>query len=102
MKKIYLAGKLNDMACDYIKNCSKMIRAAIKLQKEGNAVFVPCIDFLTGLVAGDFEYNNYADQGLVWLEVCDEIDVLPGWEQSKGTIAEIARAIELNIPVVYL
>jgi hypothetical protein len=27
--------------------------------------------------------------------------VIPGWENSKGTIAEIARAKELKIPVFY-
>ena len=102
MKKIYLAGKLNATACDYIKNCSKMIKAANKLRKEGNVVFIPCLDYLEGLIAGDMEYKDYADPGLVWLSVCDEIDVLPGWEDSKGTLAEIARAKELNIPVIYL
>jgi hypothetical protein len=27
--------------------------------------------------------------------------LVPGWENSKGTLAEIARAEELDIPVYY-
>jgi hypothetical protein len=36
-----------------------------------------------------------------WLEVSDIVYVLPGFETSKGTLAEIERAEELNIPIVY-
>jgi hypothetical protein len=34
-----------------------------------------------------------------WLEASDAVLLVPGWENSKGTIAEIARAKVLNIPV---
>jgi hypothetical protein len=35
------------------------------------------------------------------LEKCDIVYVLPNYENSKGTIAEIKRAKELAIPVTY-
>jgi len=35
MKRIYVAGKLNDDAVGYIQNCHKMIRAAKKVREAG-------------------------------------------------------------------
>jgi hypothetical protein len=38
---------------------------------------------------------------MAWLEACDEIYVLNNWHTSEGTKAEIKRARELGIPVVF-
>lgn len=38
---------------------------------------------------------------LILLEVCDIIVVLPGWRYSTGSLAEIARAEDLGIPIMY-
>ena len=101
MRRVYIAGKLNDMAVDYLKNVSTMIHAALKVKKLGHSVFVPCLDFLLGIVDGGYEYEDYSDNNLVWLEVSDCVLVLPGYETSKGTLAEIKRAEELKIPIYY-
>jgi len=102
MKKIYLAGALNASACGYIKNMHKMIAAAIKIRRKGHSVFIPCLDFLVGLVAGDWEYQDYFDNSQPWLKVADEVWVLPDSENSTGTQMEIETAKQNNIPVVYL
>jgi hypothetical protein len=99
MKRIYIAGKLNDMACDYIKNVSRMCRCAIEVQKCGFAVYVPGIDLLMGLVAGDMEYYKYFNNSQDWLKVSDAVFLTPGWETSQGTKREIELARSLNIPV---
>ena len=39
---------------------------------------------------------------MAWLEVSDEVWVLPNSENSKGTQGEIKRAEKLDIPVKYL
>ena len=44
------------------------------------------------------DFYNYS---LTWLEVCDVLLVLPGWEHSVGTKKEIKRAKELKIPIFY-
>jgi len=98
-KKIYIAGKLNDMACDYITNVHKMIIWSECVRKEGFAVFVPGIDFLQGLVFGDWEYSDYFDNSQPWLAASDAIFVTPGWEESEGTKREMKLAKELNIPI---
>jgi hypothetical protein len=99
MKRVYVAGKLNDDAIGYIKNMHRMIKTARELRKEGFAVYVPCNDFLEGLVDGDFSYKEYFDNSQPWLEASDALFLSPGWETSMGTQREIARARECNIPI---
>lgn len=100
VKRIYVAGKLNGLAVDYVKNCHRMIKKAVELQRAGNQVFVPCLDILMGLFDGA-DYEHYAGNNMGWLEVADQVYVLAGYETSKGTLAEIARAKELGIEIVY-
>ena len=101
MKRIYVAGKLNDDAVGYLKNVSTMVKKSIAVQKCGFSVFVPCLDILMGIVDGNFGYTDYANNNMTWLEVADAVLVLENSENSKGTQAEIKRAGELNIPVFY-
>jgi hypothetical protein len=101
MKKVYVAGALNADAVGYIKNCHNMIKQAIEIQRLGFAVFVPCLDFLQGLVAGNYEYQDYFNNSQPWLEASDIVYVLPNSHASKGTQKEILRAEELHISVVY-
>jgi hypothetical protein len=36
---------------------------------------------------------------MAWLDVSDAVLLLDGWERSKGTLVEIDRAKELDIPI---
>lgn len=99
LKKVYIAGKLNDNAVGYIKNCHKMIKTAKAVRDAGFSVYVPCVDFLEGLVDGDFEYNDYFDNSQPWLLSSDAVFLTPGWGSSEGTKREIALATEHNIPM---
>jgi hypothetical protein len=101
MIKVYVAGKLNDSACGYIKNIHRMIKEAYKLRRLGYSVYVPCVDILEGIVSGDFEYLDYFDNSQPWLLSSDAIYCCPGWESSKGTLREIETAKANNIPVFY-
>lgn len=99
MKKVYIAGKLNDNAVGYIKNCHKMIKTAKVVRNAGFSVYVPCIDFLEGLVDGNFEYEDYFDNSQPWLLSSDAVYLTPGWGDSEGTKREISLAVANNIPV---
>lgn len=101
MKKIYIAGKLNDPACDYIKNVHHMIKTAKMVRDAGYAVYVPGIDMLEGLVDGNMEYDDYFNNSQEFLLVCDGVFVCSNWESSKGTKREIVLATIHNIPVFY-
>ena len=99
MKKVYVAGKLNDDAVGYIKNCHRMIKTARLVRDAGYSVYVPCNDFLEGLVDGEFDYHEYFNNSQPWLSVSDAIFLTPGWETSSGTKDEIKLATSLGIPV---
>jgi hypothetical protein len=101
MKKIYVAGKLNDDAVGYIKNMHKMIKAARRLRLMGYAVYVPCVDILEGLVDGNFEYDDFFNNSQPFLLSCDAVYVCPGWETSTGTKREIELANNKKIPVFF-
>lgn len=98
---IYIAGKLNDMSCNYIKNMHKMITTAKKVRDIGAAVYVPCVDFLEGLISGTFSYEDYFNNSQPFLMRCDAIFVCDNWKTSEGTKREIELAKKLNIPVFY-
>lgn len=101
MKRVYIAGKLNDEAVGYIKNINRMVVYAEKVRRYGFAVFIPAVDFLVGVIMGDLEYKDYFDNSQPWMEVSDAVFVVPGWETSNGTKCEIKRASDLDIPVFF-
>ena len=102
MKKlIYVAGALNSDAVGYIKNFHNMMVIAEGVRREGFAVFVPALDFMMGVMWGNYEYADYFENSQPILNRCDAVVVVPGWEESKGTKKEISSALMQNIPVFY-
>lgn len=105
MKRIYIAGKYSaDNIIDVLNNIRIGIRSSTEVFMRGYAVFCPWLDhqFAFHLREGEMiNKSTYQAQSLAWLEVCDAMLALPGWESSGGTMREIARAKELNIPVFY-
>jgi len=99
--RIYIAGKLEDSACNYIKNVHKMIRGAEEVRKEGFAVFIPGIDLIAGLVTGTWNYKDYFDNSQPWLDVSDGMYVLDNWRTSTGTIREMKRARDNKTPTFF-
>jgi len=106
--RVYIAGALSSkentkrnpskVVTDYIKNVSAMCQRASELRKRGYYPYVPGMDFLLGIVAGDWEENDYRGIGMAFLEVCDAVLVI---SDSWGARKEIERAKELKIPVYY-
>ena len=100
-KRVYVAGKLNDMACAYIQNVYKMCTAAERVRKAGFAVFVPGIDLVMGLIHGNWTYEDYFENSQPWLDASDAVFVTASWKTSVGTRREIERAEAQGIPVFY-
>lgn len=97
--RVYIAGKLNDMAVDYLHNVHKMMETAEQVRLAGFSVFVPAIDLLMGIKNGYKNYHDYFDNGQPWLMAADAVFLVPGWETSEGTAAEVITAGKLGIPV---
>ena len=106
--RIYLAGALSSkentnrnptqIVCDYIRNLSTMCKKASELRKRGYYPYVPGMDFLLGVTAGNWEEGDYRGIGIAFMEVCDAVLVI---SDSWGVRKEIERAKELKIPVYY-
>ncbi len=103
VKRIYVAGKYSDdNVIGVLNNIRDGIKAAVKVLKMGHVPFCPWLDFLFQFFDESLKVEDYYRYSMSWLEVSDEVWVLPGWESSKGTKAEIKRAEELGIPVRFL
>lgn len=102
MKRIYVAGKYSaNNVIDVLKNIRIGIAKCAEILKNGDSPFCPWLDYQFSFFQ-DISVEDYYRYSMAWLEVSDEVWVLPEWETSKGTIKEIARAEELKIPVKYL
>ena len=97
--KIYVAGPLNAMAVDYLNNVSNMMTEAEHLRRLGFSIYVPAIDLLMGIKFGYTGYNDYFDNSQPWLKASDAVYLCKGWENSKGTKAEMETAMANGIPV---
>lgn len=104
MKKVYVAGAYSaSNIIDCLKNIGKGEYYSSQVFLEGFAPFCPWHDkdFVIKNWDKDFNVEMFYKYSIAWLEVSDIMFVIPGWENSKGTLAEIKRANELNIPIVY-
>lgn len=100
--RVYVAGRLNDPAIDYLRNVHRMMLLAERVRLAGFAVYVPALDLLMGIMFGTYEYRDCFDNSQPWLEAAEAVIVEPlGAKTSKGTQAEIARANALSIPVFW-
>jgi len=97
--KIYVAGPLNAMAVDYLKNVSNMMTEAEHLRRLGFSIYVPAIDLLMGIKFGYTDYHDYFDNSQPWLLAADAVYLCTGWENSKGTKVEMETAMANGIPV---
>lgn len=104
MKKVYVAGAYNaNNILDCLKNIGRGEHYAAEVFMRGYAPFCPWhdADYVIKNWDKEFTVKMFYDYSMAWLEVSDVVFVIPGWEESKGTLAEIARANELGIPVIY-
>lgn len=96
---VYVAGpyKAPD-AAGIRENIETAELGGCALMREGYDVIVPHTQSrIDG--HGEFDDPRWVGATMNLMERCDAIAVLPGWEHSAGTRAEIDRAIELGKPV---
>jgi hypothetical protein len=100
MLAVYVAGPLNaPNAVDYLKNVSRMVKLAQELCRQRFAPFCPALDFMYGILSGDWEYEDYFGPSQVWLKKSDAVLAIA---HSPGTDRETATAAALDIPVFWV
>lgn len=80
-------------AIECLTNISLGIQAAEAIAKEGFAPFCPMLDFAYFLVGSYLTDEQVKAISMEWLSRCDAVYLLPGWEHSKGAIAERECAV---------
>lgn len=101
MPVAYIAGSINDMSSDYILNIRRLILWGDQIRELGFSVFVPGIDFLCGVVTGNWDYGIAFANSQAFLAMADIMFICPKWEKSTGTKKEIVTATKLCIPIYY-
>ena len=102
--KIYIAGSYSAYGIDFERNKRagiKFCSALLKRSKGEIIPFCPWLDWAFLWFEPDLTVEEMYSYSMAWLEVSDAIFVLPNSGKSKGTQAEIKRAKELGIPVIY-
>jgi hypothetical protein len=95
--RVYVAGPLSAPDCtDYLVNVHQFVQADVMLRRHSFAPFNPSLDLLTGIVAGDMDYEAYFLPNLAWLDAAEAVYLLG---HSPGADRECARAAQLGIPV---
>lgn len=89
-RKIYLAGPVTGVP-DYVE---RFVKAKRCLEKMGHLVLSPEV------LPEGFDYEDYMRITIAMLYICDTIVLLPGWEQSKGTLRELKEAIRTGKEIV--
>lgn len=105
MRRVYVAGKMSsDNPIQFLENLRRGMRVSTECLLAGYAVFSPFIDFSLFFQCRDGEKISdkvIKASSMKWLEVSDQILLVPGWEGSKGALDEINRANELKLPIYY-
>ncbi len=100
MQIAYIAGPYRAKTkLGIIRNILKARRVAKKYWRRGYAVFCPHLN--SGLMDGIAPEEVFLRGDLEFLKHADILVVMPGWERSKGTIAEIEIAKARGIPITY-
>lgn len=101
--RVYVAGAYNaSSSIAVLNNMREGLRLSTQVMLLGYAPFSPWLDYHYQLMLRPDEnltLEDYYKYSLAWLEVSDAVILVPGWEKSIGTQAEIKRAAELGIPV---
>ena len=101
IKRVYVAGKYSaDNVMNVLDNIKRGTQVCVELLQKGYIPFCPWLDFNFHWY-GDLTIEDYYRYSMGWLEVSDCIYVLRDSENSMGTLNEIRRARELDIPVLF-
>lgn len=95
MTRVFISGPMTGYE-NY--NRDKFFAAEDLLEGQGLEVYNPAYpnsDFQ------DNDWNSYVKLGIKNLLACDQVYVLAGWQESKGSLLEVTVAEALGMPIQY-
>lgn len=98
---IYIAGRYRAPTVDLIKlNISTARDVAIQADALGWYALCPHMNSaLLDQALPDLSDDYWLMGTMAMMERCDALVLVPGWQQSAGTLAELARARQLGMPI---
>ena len=105
MIRVYVAGAYSDdNALGVLHNIRKGLRLSTEVMLRGFAPYCPWLDhqFIFALREDEKIFvPTFQEASLSWLECCDAMILVPGYENSKGTAREIEVAKTIGIPIFH-
>ncbi len=101
---IYVSGPMTDQP-NFNRDAFEELRIFIE-SEPGHKAIIPgdgeeyTSDELENMTATPENREQWLRKDVEDILRCDEVWVLPGWEQSRGSTFEVLIALELGIPVV--
>ena len=101
MKVVYVAGAFDspDGCWGRTLNCRKAEHLALEVWQAGLVAICPHLN--TRNFTGACEREVWIKGDLEILRRCDAVLLVPGFENSQGTLAEVKEAQRLEIPIFY-
>jgi len=105
-RSVYISGPYTGTKGEEYENTMNAAEAAAFYLKQGFFVFCP--HTMTRTIArnfnqgGEITYDGWLENDIYFLEKCDIVAFLPGWENSKGAWVEHLVACALGKEIEYI
>lgn len=100
---IYVAGPYRGQSKEAVELNASVARAVgLLVARKGWAPAVPHYNtYLYDFITTDLDDEFWLNATMELMRRCDAVVLVPGWQRSQGTLAEIKEAQRLGLPIYY-